>query len=167
MPVASIQCRAKEWRDGYRMKVVAIVGNKKSGKTTLIAQLIPYLKEYGNVGCIKHAHELDLDMPIARDTDRFVTAGAEVVVGASEDRTMKLYGRKALADLIAEMAGYGVDFVLVEGFKSSDLPKMALNNFSADEVGNILTHVDSGGDAELQEKRLQELVQLILALDDY
>ncbi|MBN1762877.1 MAG: molybdopterin-guanine dinucleotide biosynthesis protein B [Methanomicrobia archaeon] len=149
------------------MKVVAIVGKKKSGKTALIAQLIPYLKEYGNVGCIKHAHELDLDTPIVRDTDRFVTAGAEVVIGASEDGTMKLYGRKALTDLIAEMAESGVDFVLVEGFKSSDLPKIALNNFSADEVGNIITHVDSGGDAELQEKRINELVQLILALDDY
>ena len=149
------------------MKVVAIVGKKKSGKTTLIAQLIPYLKEYGNVGCIKHAHELDLDMPIARDTDRFVTAGAEVVIGASEDQTIKLYGHKALKDLIMEMADSGVDFVLVEGFKSSDLPKIALNNFSDDEVGNIIAHVDSSGNTELLEERVNELVQLILALDDY
>ena len=149
------------------MKIVAIVGKKKSGKTTLIAQLIPYLKEYGNVGCIKHAHELDLDMPMARDTDRFVTAGAEVVIGASEDQTIKLYGHKALKDLIMEMADSGVDFVLVEGFKSSDLPKIALNNFSPDEVRNILTRVDFRGDAGMQEERVKELVKLILALDDY
>ena len=45
--------------------------------------------------------------------------------------------------------------------------RIALNNFLSDEVSNILAHVDSGGDAELQKKRMNELVQLIRALDDY
>jgi molybdopterin-guanine dinucleotide biosynthesis protein MobB len=149
------------------MKVVAIVGEKKSGKTTLITRLIASLKQYGNVGCIKHAHELDLNMPIARDTDRFFTAGAEVVIGTSPKKTIELYGQKDLTDLVAEMEHSGVDFVLVEGFKSSDLPKIALNNFSPDEVSNILTRVDLSGDAEMQEAKIKELVKLILALDDY
>ena len=149
------------------MKVVAIVGKKKSGKTTLIAQLIVSLKQYGNVGCIKHAHELDLDLPIARDTDRFFTAGAEVVIGASSEKTIEIYGGTNLPDLIAKMDKSGVDFVLVEGFKSSDLPKIALNNFPPDEVSNVLTRVDFRGDATMQEEIVNELVPLILALDDY
>jgi molybdopterin-guanine dinucleotide biosynthesis protein MobB len=149
------------------MKVVAIVGKKKSGKTTLIAQLIPSLKQYGDVGCIKHAHELDLDLPIARDTDRFFTAGAEVVIGASPEKTIEIYGGTNLTDLIAKMDKAGVDFVLVEGFKSSDLPKIALNNFPPDEVSNVLTRVDFREDATMQEGIVNELVPLILALDDY
>jgi molybdopterin-guanine dinucleotide biosynthesis protein MobB len=149
------------------MKVVAIVGKKKSGKTTLIAQLIPSLKQYGDVGCIKHAHELDLDLPIARDTDRFFTAGAEVVIGASLEKTIEIYGGTNLTDLIAKMDKAGVDFVLVEGFKSSDLPKIALNNFPPDEVSNVLTRVDFREDATMQEGIVNELVPLILALDDY
>ncbi|MHC1624022.1 MAG: molybdopterin-guanine dinucleotide biosynthesis protein B, partial [Candidatus Methanospirareceae archaeon] len=121
------------------MKVIAIVGKKKSGKTALIEHLIAYLKGYGNVGCIKHAHELDLDLPVARDTDRFFTAGAEVVIGASAEKTVKICGQKNLRELIAEMATSDIDFVLVEGFKSSDLPKIALSDFSDsdEEVSNI------------------------------
>jgi molybdopterin-guanine dinucleotide biosynthesis protein MobB len=149
------------------MKVVAIVGKKNSGKTALIEHLVAYLREYGNVGCIKHAHGLDLDLPIARDTDRFFTAGAEVVIGASAEKTIKICGQQNLAELIAEMATSGVDFTLVEGFKSSDLPKITLNDFSHQEVSNILKRVDLGGDFKIPEEILKELVQLILSLDDY
>lgn len=149
------------------MKVVAVVGKKNSGKTALIEHLTVYLKEYGNVGCIKHAHELDLDASIARDTDRFFTAGAEVVIGASAEKTIKIYRYKSLDDLIAEMATSGVDFVLVEGFKSSDLPKITLSDFSHQEVSNILKRIDLGGDFKIPEEMIKELVQLILSLDDY
>ena len=149
------------------MKVVAVVGKKNSGKTALIEHLIAYLKEYGNVGCIKHAHELDLDVPIARDTDRFFTAGAEIVVGVSAEKTIKICGYKSLPDLIAEMETSGVDFVLVEGFKSSDLPKITLNDFSHQEVSNILKRIDFGGNFKIPEEMIKELVQLILSLDDY
>lgn len=151
------------------MKVVAIVGKKKSGKTALIEHLIAYLKEYGSVGCIKHAHELDLDMPVARDTDRFFTAGAEVVIGASTEKTMKICSRKNLPDLIAEMATSGVDFVLVEGFKSSDLPKISLSDFSDsdEEVRNIIKRIYLVADFKIPEETIKELVQLILSLDDY
>ena len=149
------------------MKVVAIAGKKKSGKTTLIELLIANLKQYGVVGCIKHAHELDLTMAVARDTDRFFTAGAEVVIGTSSEKTVAIYGRKNLMELIAEMERSGVDFVLVEGFKSSDLPKIALNDFPPDEVTNVLTRVDFKGDAKTQETTVKALVQLILALEDY
>ncbi len=81
------------------MKVVAIVGKKKSGKTSLIEHLIAYLKEYGKVECIKHAHELDLGMHVARDTDRFFTAGAEVVIGALTEKMIQICSRKNLRDL--------------------------------------------------------------------
>ena len=151
------------------MKVVAIVGKKKSGKTALIEHLVRYLKEYGGVGCIKHAHELDLDMPVARDTDRFFTAGAEVVIGASTEKTIKICSRKKLPDLIAEMATSGIDFVLVEGFKSSDLPKISLSDFSDsdEEVSNILMRVDFRDDSKMREEMIKEIVQIILSLEDY
>lgn len=149
------------------MKVVAIVGKKKSGKTTLIEHLTACLKEHGKVGCIKHAHGFDLDMPIARDTDRFFTAGAEIVTGVSREKTLRICGHKDLRDLIEEMASSGVDFVLVEGFKSSDLPKISLNDFSHDEISNIVKHVDLKGDLKMPEETLKELVQFILASDDY
>jgi molybdopterin-guanine dinucleotide biosynthesis protein MobB len=145
------------------MKVISIIGKKKSGKTSLIEYLITYLKEYGTVGCIKHAHELDLDA--SKDTDRFFNAGAEIVIGASEGKTIKICRGKNLMDLIEEMVNSGVDFVLVEGFKSSDLPKIALSNFSDEEVSNIIKKMDFRG--KMREEMIKEIVQFILSLEDY
>lgn len=150
-----------------KMKVISIIGEKKSGKTSLIESSIAYLKEYGNVGCIKHAHELDLAVATAKDTDRFFNAGAEVVIGASPEKTVKIYGSQNLEELIAEMATSGVDFVLVEGFKSSNLPKIALSDFSNNQVGTILKRVDFRGNPKMKEEMIKELVQLIRSLDDY
>jgi molybdopterin synthase catalytic subunit len=151
------------------MKVISIIGEKKSGKTSLIESLIAYLKEYGKVGCIKHAHELDLAAATAKDTDRFFNAGAEVVIGASPEKTVKICGsgKKNLEELIAEMATSGVDFVLVEGFKSSDVPKIALSDFSKNQVSAILKRVDFRGNPQMKEEMIKELVQLILSLEDY
>jgi len=151
------------------MKVISIIGEKKSGKTSLIEYLITYLKEYGKVGCIKHAHKLDLDVATAKDTDRFFTAGAEVVIGASEEKTVKICGSKNLQELIDEMATSGVDFVLVEGFKSSNLPKIALSNFNDENISirNLIKRLDFSNDLKGREEMMKGLVQLILSLDDY
>jgi len=151
------------------MKVISIIGEKKSGKTALIEYLIAYLKEYGKVGCIKHAHELDLDASTAKDTDRFFNAGAEVVIGASGDKTVKICGSKNLMELIEEMANSGIDFVLVEGFKSSDLPKIALSDFNDENVGvrNIIKRLDFPKDFKGREEMMREMVELILSQGDY
>ncbi len=145
------------------MKVISIVGAKNSGKTSLIVDLIAYLKDYGKVGSIKHAHELDIDT--SKDAERFFNAGADVAIGASGEKTLKICGSKDLNELIADMANSGVDFLLVEGFKSSDLPKIALNknNFSNDEVSNIILSIDYKG----TDKTLKEIAQLIRSLNDY
>ena len=147
------------------MKVISIIGEKKSGKTTLIEYLIANLKGYGKVGCIKHAHELDLDA--TKDTTRFFNAGAHVVIGASAEKMVKISGPKNLTELIDEMASSGIDFLLVEGFKSSDLPKITLSDFSTQEVSKILKRVDLRDNPTMQEELIRELVQLILSLDDY
>jgi molybdopterin-guanine dinucleotide biosynthesis protein MobB len=147
------------------MKVIAIIGEKKSGKTSLIQYLIARLKEYGKVGCIKHAHELELDA--SKDTDRLFNAGAEVVIGTSEEKAVKICGGKSLKELIEEMADSGVDFVLVEGFKSSDLSKIALSDFSNEEISNIIKRLEFSKDFKAQEEMITEVVQLILSLDDY
>ncbi len=147
------------------MKVVSIIGEKKSGKTSLIEYLIVYLKRYGKVGCIKHAHELD----VSKDTDRFFNAGAEVVIGASGEKTVKICRGKNLTELKEEMAKSGVDFVLVEGFKSSDLPKIALSDFNDANVSvsNVITRLDFLKDFKGMEEKIKEIVELILSLEDY
>ncbi|MDP2450990.1 MAG: molybdopterin-guanine dinucleotide biosynthesis protein B [Polaromonas sp.] len=111
------------------MNVVAFAGYSGSGKTTLVESLIPALKLRGlRVSVVKHAHHsFDIDQP-GKDTYRHRQAGAFEVVVASDKRLAlirEFEQPRALSvhHLIAELYE-GVDWVLVEGFKSSDLLKV-------------------------------------------
>jgi len=111
------------------MNVVGFAGFSGSGKTTLVERLIPALKAHGlRVSVVKHAHHrFDIDHP-GKDTFRHREAGAfEVVVASTQRlalmREFEVARRPTVHQLIAELYG-GVDWVLVEGFKDSDLLKV-------------------------------------------
>jgi molybdopterin-guanine dinucleotide biosynthesis protein B len=111
------------------VKVVGFAGFSGSGKTTLVEKLIPALKLRGlRVSVIKHAHhKFDIDHP-GKDTWRHREAGAFEVVVASDKRLALIReferpSELSVHHLIAELYE-GVDWVLVEGFKQSDLLKI-------------------------------------------
>ena len=113
------------------MNVVGFSGYSGSGKTTLVEQLIPALKKRGlRVSVVKHAHhKFDIDHP-GKDTFRHREAGAFEVVVASSNRLALLRefekpSEMTVHQLIAELYD-GVDWVLVEGFKDSDLLKIEI-----------------------------------------
>ena len=111
------------------MKVIGFAGYSGSGKTTLVEQLIAALKLRGlRVSVVKHAHHrFDIDYP-GKDSYRHREAGAFEVVVTSSKRLvlMREFERESTLSVhhaIAELYE-GVDWVLVEGFKDSDLPKI-------------------------------------------
>ncbi|MBU1361076.1 MAG: molybdopterin-guanine dinucleotide biosynthesis protein B [Gammaproteobacteria bacterium] len=111
------------------MKVIGFAGYSGSGKTTLVERLIPVLKLQGQrVSVVKHAHhKFDIDHK-GKDTYRHREAGAFEVVVASDRRLALIREFEQAAELsvhhlIAELYD-GVDWVLVEGFKHSDLQKI-------------------------------------------
>ncbi len=111
------------------MKVVGFAGFSGSGKTTLVERLIPALKLKGlRVSVVKHAHhKFDIDVE-GKDTYRHREAGAFEVVVASDTRLalmreFEVANRPTVHSLLAELYD-GVDWVLVEGFKDSDLLKI-------------------------------------------
>ena len=111
------------------MKIVGFVGYSGSGKTTLVERLIPAFRRMGlRVSVVKHAHHhFDIDH-VGKDTYRHREAGAFEVVVASNQRLalMREFEQKqqlSVHQLIAEL-DEGVDWVLVEGFKDSDLLKV-------------------------------------------
>jgi molybdopterin-guanine dinucleotide biosynthesis protein B len=111
------------------MKVVGFAGFSGSGKTTLVESLIPALKLRGlRVSVVKHAHHsFEIDQP-GKDTYRHRQAGAFEVVAASSQRLalMREFEQPAqltVHQLLAELWD-GVDWVLVEGFKESNLLKI-------------------------------------------
>ncbi|RYF16418.1 MAG: molybdopterin-guanine dinucleotide biosynthesis protein B [Comamonadaceae bacterium] len=111
------------------MKVVGFAGYSGSGKTHLVEQLIPALKLRGlRVSVVKHAHhDFDIDHP-GKDSYRHREAGAFEVVVASDRRLALMRefeqeARLSVHQLLAELWD-GVDWVLVEGFKHSNLLKV-------------------------------------------
>jgi molybdopterin-guanine dinucleotide biosynthesis protein B len=111
------------------MKVVGFAGFSGSGKTQLVERLIPALKLMGlRVSVAKHAHhDFDIDRE-GKDTWRHRQAGAFEVIVASDRRLALMRefeqpARMNVHHLLAELYE-GVDWVLVEGFKDSNLPKV-------------------------------------------
>lgn len=120
------------------MKVVGFAGFSGSGKTTLVECLIPALRQHHlRVSVVKHAHhKFDIDHP-GKDTFRHREAGAFEVVVASDARLalmreFEVAKRPTVHQLLAELYE-GVDWVLVEGFKDSDLQKIEVWRASADK----------------------------------
>ena len=113
------------------MKVVGFAGFSGSGKTTLIERLIPEIRARGQrVSVIKHAHHgFDMDIP-GKDTHRHRTAGAHEVLAASRQRVVLMHENEQPAEpdihaLIARLDARA-DWVLIEGFKDADVPKIAI-----------------------------------------
>ena len=110
--------------------VFGLAGLANSGKTTLAEKLIASLsaKNY-RVASIKHAHHgFEADTP---DTDswRHRKAGASETIISSGNRRAKfteLHGEDeaSLDTLLSELSV--ADFVLVEGYKSVDFPKIEI-----------------------------------------
>jgi molybdopterin-guanine dinucleotide biosynthesis protein B len=111
------------------MNVIGIAGYSNSGKTQLIERLIPLLKARGlRVSVVKHAHHrFDIDHP-GKDTYRHRAAGAFEVLIASAHRLalMREFEHETQLTVHQLLAGLdsSVDWVLVEGYKQSDLPRL-------------------------------------------
>lgn len=128
-------------------KIVAVVGGKHSGKTTIIENLIKELKQRKyHVGAIKEMIRIPtLDTP-ATETDRYTKAGAEAVVAVPRQETV-IFVQKRLT--LKEILPYikGLDYVFLEGFeKEKALPKIiaAKTADEAKEFFDGLTFAVSG-----------------------
>ncbi len=140
------------------MKVISIVGTKKTGKTTLVTSLVSSLARHGKVGTIKNmvTHPVD-----SGDTKRHFDAGADVVIGLGEARLKVTRERGDLDSALADLLAEGVDYAIVEGFKHSRLPKIAMSDI---DVPNIVRRVRL---KDLDEGLVEELTEMILGMEDY
>ena len=156
------------------MKVVGFAGYSGSGKTTLVEQLIPALKRRGlRVSVVKHAHHsFDIDQP-GKDTYRHRQAGAFEVAVVSSNRLalirefeepLEMTVHQLLAELHAD-----VDWVLVEGFKHSDIFKIEVWRApSADYAGkparymndDFIVAIATDAPAQLPQATLRPVLDL-------
>jgi molybdopterin-guanine dinucleotide biosynthesis protein MobB len=114
--------------------IVSIVGESKSGKTTLIEKLISELKSRGyRVATIKHTiHHLGFDKA-GKDSWRHIQAGSTATAIVSPDEVVlikKVNAEPALND-IARLFSEDYDIILAEGFKQSSAPKVEVHRKAA------------------------------------
>jgi len=125
--------------------IVSIVGESKSGKTTLIEMLISELKSRGyRVATIKHSiHHLDFDKA-GKDSWRHIQAGSAATAIVSPDEVVLIKTVTAEPDLneVARLFGEDYDIILAEGFKHSSAPKIEVHRKAAgpplSSVNNLL-----------------------------
>ena len=114
--------------------LLGFVAFSGTGKTTLLKQLIPRLKNQDlRIGLIKHAHHhFDIDIP-GKDSYELRKAGADQVLVASQRRwamvteTAEQEGDPALSEMLAHLDQSNLDLILVEGFKHVAFPKLELH----------------------------------------
>lgn len=107
--------------------IIAICGEKNSGKTTVLERTIPYLTVKGvRVGIIKHdGHDFDVDIP-GTDTYRLRAAGAKCIGIYSSYKYFVLNEECDMQpEKIAEHFS-NVDIILIEGGKHSNFPKIEI-----------------------------------------
>jgi molybdopterin-guanine dinucleotide biosynthesis adapter protein len=109
-------------------KAIAIVGPSNSGKTELICALVRWFAALNlRVAVLKHSHKQHLGDE-GKDTGRYRQAGSQLVALAAPGLLQinrSSPGEPKLSAVLAELAP-GVDLILVEGYKTSELPKIGV-----------------------------------------
>jgi len=111
-----------------RPKALALVGSSNSGKTELICRLLEWFAAHNlRAAVLKHSHHQHLGDD-GKDTWRYRQAGSGLVALAAPGLlqiTRSSVEEPPLEAILAELA-QAADLILVEGYKTSDLPKIGL-----------------------------------------
>ena len=109
-----------------------------TGKTTLLKQLVPMLRQKGlNIAVVKHAHhDFDTDQP-GKDSYELRKAGASQMLVGSSRRSALIIEREqesepGLQDLLSMLDPGTTSLILVEGFKAESFPKIELHRIAVD-----------------------------------
>ncbi len=109
--------------------IISIVGKQNAGKTTLIKDLIPKLKEQGyRVGTLKYnIRKFDIDHE-GKDTYKYYHSGADSVAISSQNEfvVMKKMATPPTLHEIIETHLNDVNVVLVEGYREDDYPRIRI-----------------------------------------
>ena len=140
------------------MKIVSIVGKKNTGKTSLTVKVIEELTRRGyNVASVKHSHHsIEMDKENT-DTWKHKQAGANLVVGVGSTtffNARQEMDLNRILFLIKHFSEY--DFVIIEGYKSYNYPKIITSPDVRDEY--TIKEVDS---FTIDDDGVKELADLI------
>ena len=140
------------------MKIVSIVGKKNTGKTSLTVKVIEELTRRGyNVASVKHSHHsIEMDKENT-DTWKHKQAGANLVVGVGSTTFFNARQEMDLNRILFLLKHFDeFDFVIIEGYKSYNYPKIITSPDVRDEY--TIKEVDS---FTIDDNGIKELADLI------
>jgi molybdopterin-guanine dinucleotide biosynthesis protein B len=115
------------------LPIIGFAAFSGTGKTTLLKELLPLLRERGlRVGVVKHAHHsFEMDYP-GKDSYELRKSGAAQMLIASRARWALVVERvrdrePRLDEVLLELDQASLDLILVEGFKEERFPKIELH----------------------------------------
>ena len=153
------------------MKIASVVGKKNTGKTSLSVKIIEELTRRGyNVASIKHSHHsIEMDKENT-DTWKHKQAGANLVVGVGSTTFFNARKEHDLNRILYLLKHFGnFDFVIIEGYKSYNYPKIITSpnvrdEYTIKEVDSFT--IDAQGVSELAdliEERGHDIVATLFA----
>ena len=118
----------------FSRPIIGLCAYSGSGKTTLLEKLIPILLNQNiKTAVVKHAHHsFDIDHP-AKDSYKIRKAGAQQILISSKNRWALIHENEsthkelALEEALQHIVVENIDLVLVEGYKSSPIPKIEIH----------------------------------------
>ena len=146
--------------------VLAVSGVKNSGKTALIARILPVLTSYGlKVATIKHdGHDFEADVP-GTDTWQHMAAGAYGTAIFSTQKYMVVKQQKnTLPEQLIECFPEA-DLILLEGFKYSDFPKIEVIRKENSEESVCQGHHLIGIASDLTKEELKSNIKEVPVFD--
>ena len=152
--------------------VLGIAAYSGVGKTTLLTNIIPLLKkENYKIGIIKHAHHaFDVDQK-GKDSYQLRKAGASHMLITSNQRWALMVENSIKKEpdvdvYIKKFEHEDIDLILIEGFKTKNIPKIELHRPSLGHP--LLCADDKNIIAIASDSRLNEDIDIpILDLNNY
>jgi molybdopterin-guanine dinucleotide biosynthesis protein B len=131
-----------------KTKVIAIVGNKGSGKTTTIETLTKQLTKRGyKIAVAKHIPEPNFTIDTeGKDTWRFAQSGAKTIIAVASNEMATIEKMDTTSFSLEEILHRcrDVDLVFLEGFKNitgknQDIPKIVIVKSAKDALEALET----------------------------
>jgi molybdopterin synthase catalytic subunit len=116
------------------VKIIHVIGHSGSGKTTFISKLIGGLSEIGHVASIKHLGHHRYGLKPGKDTTVFFEQGVSVSTGIDDEKTVMVIRDTDIQKVLSFYYGIGIDFTVVEGFKSLDIPSVIFGDLPAGKI---------------------------------